>query len=168
MDCEQAKSFNSGSTISTGALKNSVFDQSKTGNELFLPLVPAVGDALLNYLRRGRPQTEIREVFLHARAPLGPFRGGLSVIRSSRIGSNRPASRFRGDMVRTPSDSQEPSACCAEQVPVKSIGDLLGHRSAESTEVYLRLATDDLRADKYRLACEKENHDRTGRIKTER
>jgi len=27
----------------------------------------------------------------------------------------------------------------------KTIGDLLGHRSSESTSVYLRLATDDLR-----------------------
>jgi integrase/recombinase XerD len=32
------------------------------------------------------------------------------------------------------------------KVPLKSIGDLLGHRSATSTEIYLRLATDDLRA----------------------
>jgi hypothetical protein len=30
-------------------------------------------------------------------------------------------------------------------VPLKSIGDLLGHRSPESTAVYLRLATEDLR-----------------------
>ena len=31
-------------------------------------------------------------------------------------------------------------------IPVKAIGDLLGHRSAESTEVYLKLATEDLRS----------------------
>jgi site-specific recombinase XerD len=31
-------------------------------------------------------------------------------------------------------------------VSVKSIGDLLGHRSADSTTVYLKLATEDLRA----------------------
>jgi site-specific recombinase XerD len=30
-------------------------------------------------------------------------------------------------------------------VSLKTLGDLLGHRSAESTCVYLRLATDDLR-----------------------
>jgi hypothetical protein len=29
---------------------------------------------------------------------------------------------------------------------LKAIGDLLGHRSAESTNIYLRLDTDDLRA----------------------
>ena len=31
-------------------------------------------------------------------------------------------------------------------VPVKEIGDLLGHRAADSTLVYLKLATEDLRA----------------------
>jgi site-specific recombinase XerD len=30
-------------------------------------------------------------------------------------------------------------------LPLKTIGDLLGHRTLESTCVYLRLATDDLR-----------------------
>jgi integrase/recombinase XerD len=29
--------------------------------------------------------------------------------------------------------------------PLKTIGDILGHRSAASTSTYLRLATDDLR-----------------------
>ena len=29
--------------------------------------------------------------------------------------------------------------------PLKTIGDILGHRTAESTSVYLRLATGDLR-----------------------
>ena len=40
-------------------------------------------------------------------------------------------------------------------MPVKIIGDLLGHRSAESTEVYLRLATDDLRAVSIDLPAER-------------
>jgi site-specific recombinase XerD len=31
-------------------------------------------------------------------------------------------------------------------VPLKEIGDLLGHRSADSTLIYLKLATEDLRA----------------------
>ena len=31
-------------------------------------------------------------------------------------------------------------------VPLKSIGDILGHRSAASTETYLKLATEDLRS----------------------
>ena len=136
--------------------------QSKTGNELLLPLVPAVGNALLNYLRRGRPQTELREVFLHARAPLGPFRGGSSLhsvvahrLRQAGIqveGRHGPhAFRFARAV-----------SLLRGTVPVKIIADLLGHRSADSTEVYLRLATDDLRAVSIDLPV-KGNHDRLAR-----
>jgi len=31
-------------------------------------------------------------------------------------------------------------------VPIKEIGDVLGHRSAKSTNAYLKLASEDLRA----------------------
>jgi hypothetical protein len=31
-------------------------------------------------------------------------------------------------------------------VPLKEIGDVLGHRASDSTLVYLKLATEDLRA----------------------
>jgi len=52
-------------------------------------------------------------------------------------------------------------------VPLKSIGDLLGHRSAESTEIYLRLATEDLRTISIELPGKGEPC-RTGRTKTKR
>ena len=42
---------------------------SKTGYESLLPLVAPVGEAVLDYLRRGRPQTSLRQVFLQAIAP---------------------------------------------------------------------------------------------------
>lgn len=120
--------------------------QSKTGNELVLPLLPNVGEALLKYLRGSRPKTGIREVFLRVRAPLGAFKRGssLHVIVQDRLrkagievqGRHGPhAFRFAraGSLLRA-------------GVALKPIGDLLGHRSAQSTEIYLRLATEDLRA----------------------
>ena len=41
---------------------------SKTGANSQLPLTAEVGEALLNYLRRGRLKTDVREVFIRARA----------------------------------------------------------------------------------------------------
>jgi site-specific recombinase XerD len=120
--------------------------QTKTGNELFLPLVRAVGDALLNYLRRGRPQTELREIFLHARAPLGPFRGGSSLYGVVAHRLKEAGIHVEGRHGPHAFRFARAVSLLRGTVPVKIIGDLLGHRSAESTEVYLRLATDDLRA----------------------
>src|SRR5439155_20397423 len=53
--------------------------QSKTHADLWLPLVPAVGNALLDYLRHGRPNGHWRQVFLRSRAPGGPFVCGSSL-----------------------------------------------------------------------------------------
>jgi site-specific recombinase XerD len=120
--------------------------QSKSGVELFLPLLPPVGEALLNYLRRGRPQTEIREVFLRVRAPHGAFPRGscLHCIIHRRL--KQAGIKVNGRHGAHAFRFARAASLLHAAVPLKSIGDLLGHGSAESTEIYLRLATDDLRA----------------------
>ena len=57
---------------------------AKSGKEVFLPLQSAVGEAVVDYLKRGRPVGwPFRQVFLRVRAPIGPLKGGLAnVIRT--------------------------------------------------------------------------------------
>ena len=141
--------------------------QSKTGNELFLPLLPAVGNALLKYLRRGRPQTEMREVFLRARAPLGPFARGASLYPVIQLRLQQAGIQVQGRHGAHAFRFARAVSLLRAAVPLKSIGDLLGHRSAESTGVYLRLATEDLRAISIDVPGEG-GPCRTGRTKTER
>lgn len=50
---------------------------SKTGAHSELPLLRAPADALLDYLKHGRPATTRREVFLQMVAPYGPLSAGL-------------------------------------------------------------------------------------------
>ena len=47
--------------------------QSKTGAPLSLPMTEEVGEALIDYLKSGRPHTAHREVFLRAKPPFTPF-----------------------------------------------------------------------------------------------
>jgi integrase len=56
--------------------------QQKTGNPLQLPLTEEVGDALIDYLKNGRPPSTHREIFLLHCAPFSPFgeRNNLSTI----------------------------------------------------------------------------------------
>jgi site-specific recombinase XerD len=117
--------------------------QRKTGTPLLLPLTDAVGAALVRYLRHGRPAAPQRTLFVRARAPRG-------VLTSSAVGE-----AFKRWIRRSglPIRPQGPHCLRHSQavhllrrrVPLKTIGDLLGHRSAESPWTYLRLATDDLR-----------------------
>jgi len=138
--------------------------QSKSGVESWLPLVNSVGEALLKYLQKGRPKTDAREVFLSVRAPYGPFRNGSSLHavigrRLAQAGieveGRHGAHAFR---------FARAESLLRAKVSLKSIGDLLGHRSATSTEIYLRVATDDLRAISLNLPG-KENGCRPGRTK---
>ena len=118
---------------------------TKTGSGSVLPLVPAVGDALLAYLRHGRPVTDAREVFVHAKAPYRPFSRGSSLyllvrLRLEAAGVSPPGKRGPHTFRHARAVS-----LLRASVTTKTIGDLLGHRSAESTRPYLKLATDDLR-----------------------
>ena len=120
--------------------------QSKTGADLELPLLRDPADALLDYLCRARPTTSVREVFLRACAPYRALRGAASLYhiitrRLAAVGVHPTGKRgahtlrhaLAGRLLRS-------------GVPLKVIGDVLGHRSARSTAVYLKLATDDLRS----------------------
>jgi integrase len=118
---------------------------SKTGRATVLPLLAPVGEAILDYLREGRPTTEVREVFLRAQAPLQPFRQGSSlysiVARRLTKAGIEPAGKRGPHTLR----HARAISLLRASVPLKAIGDLLGHTVPAATAIYLKLATDDLR-----------------------
>ena len=116
---------------------------TKTKACSFLPLMEPVGEAMLAYLRSGRPETDAREVFVRTRAPYRKLGMVASAVRR----------RIRDAGVKPPGKSgphifrhTRAVELLRASVPQKVIGDLLGHRSTESTAAYLKLATEDLRA----------------------
>jgi integrase/recombinase XerD len=116
---------------------------SKTGASSQLPLMAEVGEALLNYLRLGRPKSDAREIFIRTRAPYRPLASLYSEVRW----------RLEAAGVKPPGKCGPHAFRHARAVTLlrasvsrKVIGDLLGHRSEESTLAYLKLATEDLRA----------------------
>jgi integrase len=106
-----------------------------------LPLPVDVGEAIAGYLRRGRPRTASREVFVRVVAPpVGLTRSGVTNIvvdaaRRARLGTLR-AHRLRHtaacDMLRA-------------GAPLAEIGQVLRHRSAGSTAAYARVDVERLR-----------------------
>jgi len=111
--------------------------RSKSGQRQTLPLQPQVGNAIVRYLREGRPKSEKREVFLTLRAPPRPLStGGLyHVVR-------RHLSR-----VSSPVKGRGPHAlrhACARHLleggrSFKEVGDHLGHRSPDATRFYAKV-----------------------------
>ena len=90
---------------------------SKTGVSSQLPLMAEVGEALLNYLRGGRPKTDAREIFIRTRAPYRP----LSSLYSEVCGRLEAAGLGRtANAVLMPSDMLALSLCLEHPCPARS------------------------------------------------
>ncbi|MGH9253976.1 MAG: site-specific integrase [Vicinamibacterales bacterium] len=111
--------------------------QAKTGNPLVLPLLPDVIMALAAYVRHGRPTTDARQVFVRHRAPFEPFVAGnnLSQIMWTalrRAGLSQRPGRHGLYLLRHTFATRLLAAGC----PMKTIGDLMGHVSTDTTREY--------------------------------
>ncbi len=119
-------------------------EQRKTASELLLPLADPTLRVLRRYLQRGRPDCDRTELFLRVRRPTGALRNtavcDLFAKRSRQCGL--PPGRYSAYSLRHAFAMR----LLERGVGVKAIGDLLGHRSLESTSVYLRLDMRALRA----------------------
>lgn len=116
----------------------------KTGTPVLLPLTDAAGNILVCYLRHGRPASPHRELFLRERAPAGVLRAtAVADVFQKWVRRSGLPIRFQGPHCLRHAYAVH---LLRRGTPLKTIGDLLGHRTGESTAVYLRLATDDLRS----------------------
>jgi site-specific recombinase XerD len=117
--------------------------QTKTRQTLRLPLTDEAGHILQQYLRGGRTSTERRELFLRMRAPAGALKStALHDILDSRLRQSGLDISLQGTHVLRHTFAVH---LLQQGIPMKTIGDTLGHREAESTAIYLRLAVEDLR-----------------------
>jgi site-specific recombinase XerD len=115
----------------------------KGGHSSIYPLSANVGEAIIEYLRGGRPQVEDRHVFLTCRSPFGPINHyGISYLAAQHIVA-------AGIEVPRPGSHTLRHSCVQRlvesDVAFKAIGDYVGHRRAESTLVYAKVALHRLR-----------------------
>ena len=108
-----------------------------------LPLPVDVGDALVDYLRHGRPRREDPRLFLKARAPFGPLTGGAGAIgmlvRSAcsraglePVGVHRLRHTVATDVLRA-------------GAPLEEVASLLRHRRHATTVLYAKVDWERLR-----------------------
>jgi site-specific recombinase XerD len=108
------------------------------------PLCRPVGDAVLRYLRKVRPSSAWREVFLTLRAPFRPLpRGGLGQVVSGRLHALGVTLPHYGPHALR-------HACAthllSQGLSLKEIGDHVGHQSPETTRIYAKVDLAGLRA----------------------
>jgi site-specific recombinase XerD len=115
----------------------------KGGHSTAFPLSSPVGEALVDYLQHGRPQSAERHVFFMAFAPVRPI---------SHTAVSKLATKYllmAGIQVPRPGSHTLRHSCVQRLVdadfPLKTIGDFVGHRSPKTTEIYTKVAVESLR-----------------------
>jgi len=116
----------------------------KGGRRSQLPLPRDAGEAIVAYLRRGRPRSLCRRVLLTAHAPVRGFLGPSAIstlvrhaLESAGIDApTRGAHQFRHALA---------SEMLRRGASLTQIGELLGHRSPETTKIYTKVDLSALR-----------------------
>ena len=114
---------------------------------LSLPLTGEVGEALIDYLKSGRPHSAHREVFLKVSPPFDPFMGNGNLHhivtnwrRLAGISFRTPRRRGLHSLRHTLA-----TRLLEKGTPFPTIAGILGHSSLESTRIYAKADVEALR-----------------------
>jgi len=111
----------------------------KTGKVIELPLLADVGNAIIDYLQHGRPQSDLQNVFLSSRAPYVAATSDMvcsaineTVCKSGVdvIGKHHGPHSLRHSLA---------SAMLEGGTSIPIISESLGHRSTQTTHTYLKI-----------------------------
>lgn len=119
--------------------------QYKTENTLELPLLPKVGNAIIDFLKYGRPASDDPHVFLVARSPFNPMSSsGVGAIVQNAFAS---ADIDTGKRKHGPHALRHSLAgfLLENRVTLPVISEVLGHERSESTRFYLRIDMNSLK-----------------------
>jgi integrase/recombinase XerD len=120
--------------------------QKKTKEKIELPLLAEIGNAIIDYLKYGRPVSELPYIFLRAGQPYDKLeeptlhsivsfylkRASISNIDKKKHGPHALRHSLAGILLE-------------KKTPLPVISEVLGHTNTESTKTYLRIDLESLR-----------------------
>lgn len=113
--------------------------QYKTGNPISLPLLPEVGNAIIDYLKYGRRKSESQKIFLSERVPYGDITSLTVCAAISTImvksGVSIEGRRHGPHSLR----HSLASRLLEQETPMPVISETLGHSTSQTTMGYLRI-----------------------------
>ncbi len=122
------------------------FTQGKTNTPISLPLLADVGNAIIDYLKHGRPQTQSRKLFISHIAPYREFgehnsmyrimNKHLSLAGIDTHGKQRGLHTLRHSLA---------GALLENNVSLPMISGILGHSNTNTTGEYLKIDLNNLR-----------------------
>ena len=121
-----------------------VLIRGKSSREDRLPLPQDVGQALANYLRKGRPECSSRRVFLRINAPRQGFSSSVAICNIVRRALKRTglSPHFKGAHLLRRSLA---TTMLRGGASLAQIGQILRHQQAQTTEIYAKVHLTALR-----------------------
>ena len=128
--------------------------QVKTGNPLELPLLSDVGEAIINYLKNARPQTDSDHVFVRVKPPYTAFRssavGSMVHEQLLKAGIHVEGKKSGSHVLR----HSLASRLLEHKIPLPIISEILGHTNTKTTMTYLRIDINELKKCALEVAWE--------------
>ncbi|WP_339073071.1 site-specific integrase [Sinorhizobium meliloti] len=118
--------------------------RTKGKRDRMVPLLEETGAALADYILRARPKVDSPYLFLSFTPPMGPFKCAAPVSRIVRkrlrhggveLGRVAGAHLLRHSLA---------TQLVGQRRPINEVADLLGHRSINTTALYVKVATSQL------------------------
>lgn len=122
-----------------------ILNQRKTGRPIELPLLPEIGNAMIDYLKHGRPISSDDNCFISILAPYQQIDAnaiGNMVSKYIALANINCSGRKHGPHAIRHSFASE---LLRENVSMPLISAALGHKNMESTTIYLRIDATSLK-----------------------
>ena len=110
--------------------------RTKSNQEDVLPISQPLGQALVDYLQKGRPATDSRAVFVYHRAPRGRTVQGATVRGAIRRAFSRAGLPWTGTHIFRHTMA---TRLLENGTSLKEIADVLRHRSLNTTQIYTKV-----------------------------
>jgi site-specific recombinase XerD len=120
-----------------------VLRHTKGHRDRVVPLLDETGAALAEYVLHARPLTRDRRVFFSYVPPVRAFRRSGTISRIVRVRLERagiPIQRGGAHLLR----HSLATRLIEQRRPIKEVADLLGHRSIDTTSIYIKVAVSQL------------------------
>ncbi|MCL1882449.1 MAG: tyrosine-type recombinase/integrase [Defluviitaleaceae bacterium] len=118
--------------------------QDKTKEPLILPLRPDIGEAIIDYMKYGRPKIDLPYIFIRHHAPYDKVSNFYHILRRD---MNLAGVKFEPHQKKGLHTLRFTlaSKMLAENVPIETISSVLGHKTIHSTKIYLSVDLQHLR-----------------------
>jgi site-specific recombinase XerD len=118
--------------------------RTKGRRDRIVPLLHEAGAALADYVLHARPKTSSSQVFLSYAPPPRPFKYPTSISRIVRSRLERSGVELSGAAGAHLLRHSLATQLVRQRRPINEVADLLGHRSIDTTAIYVKVALPQL------------------------